>query len=530
MFFSQNPSQNPSYDHYFAPSSAGSSIQQPQLNTYMGSSSSSVRSFDVGNNGGYVFDKEKQVFTGMGLNPNPVRSILDYGDHRYHQGLSPYNGFCCNTCHQDPMYGVSGYHPGVAGFDHRSGMNNGMNGFMENPNIDRSLEFDFSRLALSSPSHMAVPLPGPAIRNNALINNSYMNNNIYPQGRVSPQLPVNRSARVHDMWNSYDLNQRSFSNVLDQTRDRFMKCEEGKAEDIEIIFNGIKDHIREVMVDSSMNYLGQKLFKVCNEKQMTDIVLSIASDDGAGLSSICLNSHGTRAMQKLIELLTTTDQRTLIVSALKRITVPLTKNTNGHHVIQHCLKSFKVDEVQPIMKVVADNCLDIAMDKSGCCVLQQCVLHADGVSRDRLMAEIIANALPLSEHPYGNYVVQHIVGMQIPEVTGEIVRKLSGNLVHLATNKFASNVVEKCLKDGPDDECLPIIRELINSPNFLSVVQNAFGNYVVQSALQAAKGSLKEAMISKIQKEYPFLHSHPHGKRVLALARNSKPRGSCSHA
>ena len=57
--------------------------------------------------------------------------------------------------------------------------------------------------------------------------------------------------------------------------------------------------------------------------------------------------------------------------------------------------------LQPIMKVVADNCLDIAMDKSGCCVLQQCVLHADGVSRDRLMAEIIANALPLSEHPYG---------------------------------------------------------------------------------------------------------------------------------
>ncbi|GKG19568.1 putative pumilio homolog 8, chloroplastic, partial [Tanacetum coccineum] len=54
----------------------------------------------------------------------------------------------------------------------------------------------------------------------------------------------------------------------------------------------------------------------------------------------------TRAMQKLIELLTTADQRSLIVSALKRITVPLTKNTNGHHVIQHCLKSFKVDEVQ----------------------------------------------------------------------------------------------------------------------------------------------------------------------------------------
>lgn len=51
-------------------------------------------------------------------------------------------------------------------------------------------------------------------------------------------------------------------------------------------------------------------------------------------------------MQKLIELLTTSEQRSLMVSALRRITVTLTKNTNGHHVIQHCLKSFLVDEVQ----------------------------------------------------------------------------------------------------------------------------------------------------------------------------------------
>ncbi|KAK1437616.1 hypothetical protein QVD17_03410 [Tagetes erecta] len=31
-------------------------------------------------------------------------------------------------------------------------------------------------------------------------------------------------------------------------------------------------------------------------------------------------------------------------------------------------------------------------------------------------------------------------------------------------------------------------------------------------------------MINKVQKEYAYLHSHPHRKRVLALARNIKPR------
>lgn len=61
-----------------------------------------------------------------------------------------------------------------------------------------------------------------------------------------------------------------------------------------------------------------------------------------------------------------------------------------------------MDELwQPILNVVADNCLDIATDKSGCCVLQQCVLHATGASKERLMTEIIENALHLAEHPYG---------------------------------------------------------------------------------------------------------------------------------
>ncbi|CAL5369997.1 unnamed protein product [Camellia sinensis] len=51
--------------------------------------------------------------------------------------------------------------------------------------------------------------------------------------------------------------------------------------------------------------------------------------------------------------------------------------------------------------VVADNCLEIATNKSGCCVLQQCVLHAEGEPRERLLAEITRNALILAEHPCG---------------------------------------------------------------------------------------------------------------------------------
>lgn len=57
--------------------------------------------------------------------------------------------------------------------------------------------------------------------------------------------------------------------------------------------------------------------------------------------------------------------------------------------------------VQILYDLVATKCYEIATDKSGCCILQQCVEHAQGKQRDRLVAEITAHALLLAENRYG---------------------------------------------------------------------------------------------------------------------------------
>lgn len=50
---------------------------------------------------------------------------------------------------------------------------------------------------------------------------------------------------------------------------------------------------------------------------------------------------------------------------------------------------------------MADNCFEIATDKSGCCVLQQCIKYAQGELKERLVADIITNAMLLAEDRYG---------------------------------------------------------------------------------------------------------------------------------
>ncbi|VFQ72072.1 unnamed protein product [Cuscuta campestris] len=277
------------------------------------------------------------------------------------------------------------------------------------------------------------------------------------------------------------------------------KLGEGRPEDVEMIFSEVKDHVCELMVDQSGNYLVQKLFQACNAQQMTQLLLEVVKD-GCQLLAICLDMHGTRAMQTMLRHLTTADQRGLVVGALRHVTVTLTKSVNGHHVIQHCIKFFSNDEKK------------------------HCVENADVQSRERLVAEIIVNSLVLSEHPYGNYVVQNIVGLKNPKCTGEIVNQLAGSFVGLSMDKYGSNVVEKCLKESEERQANRIIQEIIYSPHFLMVLQDPFGNYVVQSALSISKGGLLHEMVDIINMHYTSLQSHPHGKRVLAKTRGNKLR------
>jgi hypothetical protein len=57
-------------------------------------------------------------------------------------------------------------------------------------------------------------------------------------------------------------------------------------------------------IDSFGNYLCQKLLERCNNEQRNKIIEIVAPD----IVNISLNMHGTRAVQKLIEFLSTPDQ------------------------------------------------------------------------------------------------------------------------------------------------------------------------------------------------------------------------------
>lgn len=71
----------------------------------------------------------------------------------------------------------------------------------------------------------------------------------------------------------------------------------------------------------------------------------------------------------------------------------------------------------------------------------------------------------------------------------EILDHLEGKFADLAMQKYSSNVVEKCLKHAGDERRGHIIRELIEHPRFDQIMQDPYGNYVIQAALNESEVS-----------------------------------------
>ncbi|KAG6590075.1 Pumilio-like 12, partial [Cucurbita argyrosperma subsp. sororia] len=357
------------------------------------------------------------------------------------------------------------------------------------------------------------------IRSNSCVRRNNLTECIY-RDHSSAMYSKSASLKLFpERFNSVDeVRGRIFLMAKDQHGCRFLqrKFVEGTDEDIEKIFDEIIDHVVDLMVDAFGNYLVQKLLEVCNENQRMQILHRITQNHGE-LVIISCDMHGTRAIQKVIETLKTQEQVDMIISALKPGIVTLMKNINGNHVAQHCLDYLMPSCRELLFDAARNSCVDLATDRHGCCVLQKCLSCSNSLERDNLISEITQNALIISQDQYGNYVVQFILKLNQRWAMEAIHKQLEGNYGDLSMQKYSSNVVEKCLLFAHGGQLPKIMHELMNDPQFGKIMQDPYGNYVIQTALGNTEGNLHTKLVEAIRPHIPILRTSPYGKKVLAV-------------
>ncbi|XP_042439145.1 putative pumilio homolog 8, chloroplastic [Zingiber officinale] len=290
--------------------------------------------------------------------------------------------------------------------------------------------------------------------------------------------------------------------------------DEGKHQ-VDTIFNGVINSTVELMVDPFGNYLMQKLLGKCNEEQLMAILLML-NKNPANVVGISLNIHGTRAVQKLIDTVKTKHHISLVTSALRPGFVNLVKDLNGSHVLQRCLETFTTEDNKFIFDAAAMYCVDIATHRHGCCVLQKCIRNFTGEYQEKLVAVVATNGNKLAQDPYGNYVVQAVLELEKPFAIAILASQFQGRYVELSTQKFSSNVVERCFLYFGKDFPATIIDELLSVPHFDQLLQHPYANYPIQRALEYSKGQSHAALEKAIRPYAPTLRTNPYCRQIYS--------------
>jgi hypothetical protein len=317
----------------------------------------------------------------------------------------------------------------------------------------------------------------------------------------------------------------------DQHGGRFLQArlDAKNTADIALVFTECLPHFVDLMMDPFGNYLCQKLFEHCDQMQRLELIRQSA----AQLAQVSLNPHGTRVVQKMVELTHEPDHATLLSQAIAPHCLSLMCDVNGNHVIQRCLQRMDATQRQFIFQTVLAHCLQVAKHRHGCCVLQRCLDHADEEQRAQICSQILSRARDLMQDPFGNYVVQYVLELKEPNYTHSIIQQIRGHLWHLSMQKFSSNVVEKVFSLADEADLRLLLHELLEGAhthepgtlligseqhqrNIRPLLFDPYANYVVQRALSLANSPEFEALREAIQPHLMELRGTPFGKRIQA--------------
>lgn len=282
-----------------------------------------------------------------------------------------------------------------------------------------------------------------------------------------------------------------------------------------MIFTEIQDHVVDLMTDPFGNYLVQRLFENVSSEERLVLVKNAAPS----LVRISLDPHGTRALQKLVECISTADESALVIANLSPHIVALSRDLNGNHVVQKCLQKFGPDTNQFIFDTASAHCKAIATHRHGCCVLQRCLDHGSASQRLQLSLKVAENAFDLSLDPFGNYVVQYVLSRGDEASVGLILQHIREHVIALALHKFGSNVIEKSLRIPKlTDEVIQVL--LQKQSKFAVLLNDAYGNYVLQTSLDVASRSDLAALAAALQPLLPNIKNTPHGRRIMTKIQN----------
>ena len=323
--------------------------------------------------------------------------------------------------------------------------------------------------------------------NNMNENALYMNENlIYELKHL-----LDRTGNID--YNIYNFAKGKFSTILKNHKgskilQKYLKSVHSD-EIVHLIFVELSTNIEELIIDPYANYFCKKFFTYLNQKDRLDFLVGIEKS----FIKLSSDSIGTYPIQTIIENLNTKTEKMIIISAIKERFKELIYDPFGCHVLEKLLVCFEDEYISFIYSYIFENFLYLANNNIAICIIKKILSFTNKEKlHEKLKTIVKENAIALIQQPYGNFVIQIII--ECWKDYKDIILLFKGYFFKLSLEKYASNVIERCIeKDG---ELLNnYIDEIVKSYYIHEVMRSNYGNYVIQKAIKLAKNDYKNKLV-----------------------------------
>lgn len=307
---------------------------------------------------------------------------------------------------------------------------------------------------------------------------------------------------------------RQGSRVLQQ------KIQECSPADREVIFGALLPHLKDLVYDPSTNYVIQKLCDYATAEHQQIFLNYFLSD----LQRAVDHPNGCRVLQKFIE--TTSEQNIdAIYVALRPNLIQLCFSQNGNHIVQRFIETLK-NRLSEIVEILEPHVEQLVIDNCGCRVIQRLFDKYEIEQLRPLVNDVLGCAADLASNQYGNYVVQNILESGTDEDITQLIYAFSGGFYSFSIHKFASNVIEKCIRRANDAQKDAIFAEIIGTDGtyqndrILHMVADQFGNYVIQRIIEFGTESQQNAIYTVVYDNYDELYTRQYARHVINKLEN----------
>jgi len=305
--------------------------------------------------------------------------------------------------------------------------------------------------------------------------------------------------RIEDLAKSYQG-----SKMLQQFISRANQGE------IDQVIREIGGRLEELILDPYANYMVQTLMQNCSSEQRYRLLQRIAPS----MIKIACHKKGTHSLQVIVTLMHKEAEHQIIKEAFKDCVADLAVDPCATHVIQKLITIIPIENIDFIYEPLVRNFLNVAKHSYGILVIKHLMSKIEKTThlKKRIIDIILENFENLIQDPCGNYTIQYALEFY-PYDCEAVLEKILVRVISYSSQKFSSNVIEKCLSNVQPAYLKRVIGEIMKGDRLADLMKNKYGNYVLLHVLLASTKDDKERIMQGIFKYTNSFHGTKYKER-----------------